>query len=570
MTETNHASEAAASSYLPSEAELQHIATPGGGWSPRVQAMAVEILRMRRDCPPTAEIEKLRHAAREENRLHGHLSNIGSALSEVGHPHRHKGDELERIRDLAASRKAWKREADTLGGDLNRIRSLVPTASDEQSTFDAVQGELQRLRSELTQLRAEAKRVDDRVQRLAKVVQCQVGDDVYDAAEKKLGELRAAADERAKLLDRLHAILFCTFPAEPTMEKQAEKLVAAAKNGAPPVVGDCLMLAHKPGEWSQEADEFFVYRRVSRTPWVQVFWRHGPGVSNSAPSLPAEAQTAIAAMRDVGPELAKAGIQVGPRLSHAEAIAQLRGERDRWREKFEGAHQLVDEAARFEGAVVADLAAHGVFATGGLGGVRFAVGKVLAELARLRKESKRDQVAKQQALLDEIARLFPGKGTLLGRVQKAANGYIWRELLLRLRDGIKAQLAWCTLPGGAPFAGMHDAHAALSCALRNADALMAEAAGLTGDWCGTNRPEMPPLNPQVAPATGQPRTEAPIAPDGSGTVVELGEAFRQNLSNAVACLPEGAIDPTTTKIAIRNLHACVAELAKVVERIGAR
>jgi hypothetical protein len=53
-------------------------------------------------------------------------------------------------------------------------------------------------------------------------------------------------------------------------------------------------------------------------------------------------------------------------------------------------------------------------------------------------------------------------------------------------------------------------------------------------------------------------------------VVDLGEAFGQNLSNAVACLPEGAIDPTTTKIAIRNLHACVAELAKVVERIGVR
>lgn len=44
-------------------------------------------------------------------------------------------------------------------------------------------------------------------------------------------------------------------------------------------------------------------------------------------------------------------------------------------------------------------------------------------------------------------------------------------------------------------------------------------------------------------------------------VVEPSEAFQPDLCDAVACLTEGAIDPTTIKIAIRNLHACVADLA---------
>ncbi|MBL8735244.1 MAG: hypothetical protein JNL12_02335 [Planctomycetes bacterium] len=77
---------------------------------------------------------------------------------------------------------------------------------------------------------------------------------------------------------------------------------------------------------------------------------------------------------------------------------------------------------------------------------------------------------------------------------------------------------------------------------------------------------------KFAPATGQPRTEVPVGPDGSGTVLELGAAFWRNLANAVDCLPSDGhpIDAVTIKIAIRNLRAAVAELAKVVERIGPR
>jgi hypothetical protein len=42
-----------------------------------------------------------------------------------------------------------------------------------------------------------------------------------------------------------------------------------------------LFAAMIPGEWSSKADEWFVYRRVGTTPWVDVSWRHGPGVANS-------------------------------------------------------------------------------------------------------------------------------------------------------------------------------------------------------------------------------------------------------------------------------------------------
>jgi len=41
---------------------------------------------------------------------------------------------------------------------------------------------------------------------------------------------------------------------------------------------------------------------------------------------------------------------------------------------------------------------------------------------------------------------------------------------------------------------------------------------ISGDWCGTNRPEMLPLTPKVGPATGEPRTEVAPGPDGVGKI----------------------------------------------------
>lgn len=122
-------SEAAASSPSPylSQSFLESSARCDCGAAACV--LSAELLRMRAQCPPTAEVEKLREAARSANALRLHLSNINSALFEAGRPHRHKGDDLERIRDLAGERDAWRHQANRRGDDLNRIRALVPLAA---------------------------------------------------------------------------------------------------------------------------------------------------------------------------------------------------------------------------------------------------------------------------------------------------------------------------------------------------------------------------------------------------------------------------------------------------------
>ena len=626
MDQTNPSEAAAASSHLPDERTLQDMARNDSGfYMSLTQAMAREILRMRRDCPPTAEVEKLREAARSANLLRLQLSKVegerddlrliaernvgemakmaservdlqreverlraekksetamaiehlrkagvivGSPMSgptpgvKIGEPMTLAGtvgmlcDErakilaglgreakalleasfmlrcaagrhpmpsprveetfgiFEALRKLCDERDtamheadAWKHKADTLGADLNRIRSLVPTASDEQTTFDAVQAYLAKVHKERD---AASKALFDVAIALERADGGASG--TYEngpprirALARDRDEWKAAADERGAVLGRLHSILFCTFPASPTMEEQAKAMVAAANNGAPPVVGyDHLFMAHRPGAWSTEADEFFVYRRVGATPWVTVHWRHGPGVSN-----------------------------------------------------------------------------------------------------------------KQQDLLDQIAQLLPGKGDLLGRVQKGAalakigaeaSNDGWRERFMRLRDSIKVQLAWCSTPSGTPHPGMLAEHRVLSCALKNAEAMLREASGdlaslpslpakegpLPGSFCGTNQPEMPPLKADApcgykpashrddfdnapnfggkfAPATGQPRTEAPLAADGSGTVVELGEAFRTAMINASVLTMADILPGESIEAAkLRHLRHAVAELAKVVERIGVR
>lgn len=91
----------------PRRSTVSSRSNPDCAFPDAVQVLAREVLRLRRDCPPTAEVEKLRD-----------------------------------------DRDAWKHKADSLGADLNRIRSLVPTTCDEQPTFDAVFNRLQNLRAE--------------------------------------------------------------------------------------------------------------------------------------------------------------------------------------------------------------------------------------------------------------------------------------------------------------------------------------------------------------------------------------------------------------------------------------
>lgn len=349
-------SEAAASSPFLHQGYLESAANRECDFPEPIRVLAAEVLRMRAQCPPTAEVEKLRHAAREANSLRLHLSNINSALTEAGQPHRH----------LAGERDAWKRNADACGG------GLTPLGIDWRSALVAVDS-----------------------------------------------------------------------------------------------------------------------------------------------------------------ELAKAGVTVTATMTHAEAVAQLRGARDRWRERFEAADKESGATAKRILAMCDLLAEAGFSWTGAeshAAGLRNAVNAALAELARLRKESKRDQVAKQQAIIDEVARLFPGKGPLLERVRAASKD--------------------------APITDLQYDRAAL-----DAEVEKRGIGSVPATWREGGKQVLGFFGScKVGPATGQPRTEVPVGPDGSGTVVELGEAFREEMRQAGEC--------ATEFWRLRHLHAAVTELAKVVERGG--
>jgi hypothetical protein len=92
-----------------------------------------------------------------------------------------------------------------------------------------------------------------------------------------------------------------------------------------------------------------------------------------------------------------------------------------------------------------------------------------------------------------------------------------------------------------------------------------------------------PLGSKVAPATGQPRTEVPLAADGSGTLfadlvkagkaIYRGEVFYKALEHADPDFfgsPQFLDGKTDEESRYRHLYCAVRELAKVVERIGAR
>ena len=262
-----------------------------------------------------------------------------------------------------------------------------------------------------------------------------------------------------------------------------------------------------------------------------------------------------------------------------------------------------------------------------------------ASEARLRKESKRDQVGKQQALLDEIARLVPGKGTLTERVARLANFYRdahdadmdrygFAQLRLigedigafydpgigtrksvakllraysdkayqveRLQFECEARTGRSTCPATGGVVGASDFLKAMRTtepkpevarkpvrdlvdeALRMVRGKMREAPNFAFD-------PAEPLGSKVAPATGQPRTEVPLAADGSGTLfadlvkagkaIYLGEVFYKALEHADPDFfgsPQFLDGKTDEESRYRHLYCAVRELAKVVERIGAR
>lgn len=506
-----------------------------------MRVLSAEVLRLRAQCPPTAEVEAMRD---ELARLRQAIGLMSTA----------KPDMLVDVRD-------------PVGMARQVVEMVERMRQDWLTTFQAVTDQKKRA----------------------------------EKAEAIAEQNGKAATERGDLIERLRGILFCTFPAGPTLEDQAKALVAAAKNGAPPVVSyDRLFMVHLPGEWSSSADEFFVYRRVSNTPWVTVHWRHGPGVSNSdnndhmaidtflrrcgvdmskAEGLPgvhwvraaadcvrgsrlpgvkasdllnfdhAEAQSAVAAIRDLGPELAKAGIQVGPRCSHAEAVAQLRGERDRWREKCEAEQHLNDSRGWLEAMRRTEPKRDVALAP-----INRLVDEAIRKVAeRARKDGGADpfglftpracQEPKAEPLPFTGSDLLPSYATKRKRFVEELRQVVNRNSIEHAcgdtPDFILAEVMVDAALSFGRFTRGRDAHA-------------------------TGRA------PKLGPATSQPRTEVPIGPDGSGTVVELGEAFREAMRKAGSIWVEIPVGEDLNCYRLRHLHAAVAELARVVERAGAR
>lgn len=520
-------------SALPDERALQHIArSEDGYYPPAMQAMAREILRMRTQCPPTAEVEKLRHAAREENLLRLHLSNIDSALTEAGQPYRHKGDELERIHDLAAERDSAKAATAAAQDELAQLRQaigLMTTAKpdmlvdvrDPVGMAQQVVAMVGRLKKDCLanfdasneqKKRAEAAELDrgrHQVERDAFRRDILAASKALTDAGVEHSTLDSGIRELAGARDRLRS--FAERNGKAATER-GDWLQAAAK-----AVG-C-----KPQDLQKEC--------ASREKMLVAFMhagrlRFGVDIEPQMLALAAEVEEfRSSAHRDACMAIETFLRRCGVDMVKAEGLT--------------APHWTI-------------AAAKCIKRSGGNGGP-----EAILELVRLRKESKRDQVAKQQAIINEIARLFPGKGPLLERVRRVAAAAEKRRNEVRdlISDDDVREV------------------------LRKAGAGSGFASGLA---LLERRPsyEFDPsepvchqenLLPKVAPATGQPRTEVPIGPDGSGTVVELGvelgEGFRRNLANAVDCLPSDGhpIEATTVKIAIRNLHAAVAELAKVVE-----
>lgn len=101
---------------------------------------------------------------------------------------------------------------------------------------------------------------------------------------------RDAAQERVRVAEGMLADVRCELdaagvPPNPDISSRVRSLAQMRAFELPPpaIAGDekPLFTALVPGSWSTSAGEWFTYRRIGTTPWVTVWWRHGPGISNS-------------------------------------------------------------------------------------------------------------------------------------------------------------------------------------------------------------------------------------------------------------------------------------------------
>ena len=554
-------SEAAASSpspYLDPDF-LRSAANPDWGSSEPVRVLSAEVLRLRAQCPPTEEVEKLRA---ELDKLRWAKDDVARLRAEKCSEVAVAIEHLRRAGIIVGSPTAGPTPGVAIGEPMT-LASTIGMLCDERARILAGLGrEAKALLEASFMLRCAeggrplpAPRVEETF-------------GIFEALRKVIADRDAAKGEEFR------------GPNGRLFRLSSAEWESGNAGGMPSMVGIY-------GSGDMGRGEVAYYERSSKA------FPRGPGVkaSDLLDFGPAEAQSAVAAIRDLGPELAKAGVPVGPRCSHAEAVAQLHGERDRWREKFEAADHRV-------AAAWVTSAADRLFEMGFscAQGVRVALNKALNELTRLRKESKRDQVAKQQAIIDEIARLFPGKGPLLERAKHAAKVVQENDTAERILGTLGIGQEECRRAVGQMVDDAAKKHAPPSWledmrktqpkpdadrkpiekiveeAIRRVEQKR-EASGLSGPCTIDGKPHV--LREAVGPATGQPRTEVPVDADGSGTVVELGEAFRRSvlLATPGKGLPLGSRDgcllgESVDAAKFRHLHAAVSELAQVVERIA--
>lgn len=128
-----------------------------------------------------------------------------------------------------------------------------------------------------------------------------------DVGARRLGGMVPVADDLRGRLAHAEGLLgnvareldAAGVPANPDVGSRVRYLAQMSVNsqglhpkpGAPDALH--LFAAMIPGAWSGQADEWFTYRRIGTTPWVDVSWRHGPGVANSRAEVgPAPAEAA--------------------------------------------------------------------------------------------------------------------------------------------------------------------------------------------------------------------------------------------------------------------------------------
>lgn len=251
-------------------------------------------------CTTLAESRSMAHAGFDE-------SQAGPALRAVR-------DLLRDFLDLQASAKkvvedteSVRRERNALQAEVKELRRTLLADNQRICGLRQAIGMLATLKPTMEM------RVDDPVGMAREVVEHIRS---IDVGARRLGGMVPVADNlrsqlahaEGLLADVARELTAAGVPENPDVGSRVRYLAQMSVNakglhpkpGAPDALH--LFAAMIPGSWSSQADEWFTYRRIGTTPWVDVSWRHGPGVANSrAEAGPTCSAPTCAAPLEAGP-----------------------------------------------------------------------------------------------------------------------------------------------------------------------------------------------------------------------------------------------------------------------------